>query len=474
MGNLCSISISTADTIPRCWDCIVGHASYTRKLEDNLKALSVELAKLNARRDDVKRRVDLAEQQRMEPLNQVQLWLSRVQTVGADAEVLINGGTQQIQKLCFGGCFSKNCKSSYNFGKQVTRKLAETVDLKNEGDFERVAEYELTAQVDVRPIEPTVGLEPTLVKVWRLLEENDVGIIGLHGLGGVGKTTLLTQINNNLSSMPMGYDVVIWVVVSKDHTIERVQEKIGEKVGLSIELWKNKSCDEKAIDIFRVLSKKKFVLLLDDLWERVDLIKVGIPVPNQDNGIHMEHLESLIIRFCESMEKIVIRPIDKAPCFHTLSRVSLCSCNNLRDITWLILAPNLTHLFVVFCSRMEEIISDQVTDVVGIPIPSPFAKLEELDLRDLPELKSIYWDALSFPCLRKIKVFNCSKLKKLPLNLDSGNQISIEGYKEWWEKIQWKDEATRKFFLPSFKCVEWWKEVEFQDEPVQYLHCFFW
>ncbi|EOY25576.1 Disease resistance protein family [Theobroma cacao] len=189
---------------------------------------------------------------------------------------------------------------------------------------------------------------------------------------------------------------------------------------------------------------------------------------------HMEHLESLIIRFCESMEEIVIRKIEKAPYFHTLKRVSLCSCNNLRDITWLILAPKLTHLYVVFCSRMEEIISDKVTDVVGIPNPSPFANLEELDLRDLPELKSIYRDALSFPCLRKIKVFNCSKLENLPLNLDSRNQISIEGYQEWWEKIQWKDEATRKCFLPSFKCAEWWKEVEFQSEYGRYLNCFFW
>ncbi|WRX28049.1 Leucine-rich repeat - like 10 [Theobroma cacao] len=52
---------------------------------------------------------------------------------------------------------------------------------------------------------------------------------------------------------------------------------------------------------------------------------------------------------------------------------------------------------------MEEIISDQVKNVVGIPNPSPFAKLEKLDLQDLPKLKSIFWDALPFQCLRKIK-----------------------------------------------------------------------
>ncbi|EOY25854.1 NBS-LRR type disease resistance protein [Theobroma cacao] len=275
MGNLCAISISTADTVSRCWDCIVGQASYICKLEDNLKALSVELAKLKARSDDLKHRVDLAEQQRMKQLNQVQLWLSRVQTVAAEAEELIQNGPREIQKLCFAGCFSKNCKSSYKFGKQVSRKLEEIVDLNEKGEFERVVENELAPQVDVRPTEPTVGLESTLANVWRLLEEKDVGIVGLYGLGGVGKTTLLTQINNKLSNNLFGYDVVIWVVVSKDHTIEKVQEKICEK--------------------------------------RVDLIKVGIPVPNQDN-VSKLIFTTRFLEVCgkmEAQEKIEVKCLRK-------------------------------------------------------------------------------------------------------------------------------------------------------------------
>ncbi|WRX26597.1 Leucine-rich repeat - like 10 [Theobroma cacao] len=220
---------------------------------------------------------------------------------------------EPCHKLFFAGCFSKNCKSSYKFGKQVARKLEEIVDLNEKGEFERVAENELAPQVDVRPTEPTVGLESTLANVWRLLEGKDVGIIGLYGLGGVGKTTLLTQINNKLSNNLIGYDVVIWVVVSKDHTIEKVQEKIGEKVGLSNELWKSKSYDEKAIDIFRILSKKKFVLLMDDVWERVDLIKVGIPILNQDN-VSKLIFTTRFLEVCgkmEAQEKIEVKCLRK-------------------------------------------------------------------------------------------------------------------------------------------------------------------
>ncbi|WRX27212.1 Leucine-rich repeat - like 10, partial [Theobroma cacao] len=198
-------------------------------------------------------------------------------------------------------CFSKNCKSGYKFGRQVAKKLKQVVALKSKGVFDKVAENEPTGPVDVRPIEPTVGLESTLAKVWSLLQDKQVGMIGLYGLGGVGKTTLLTQINNKLSGNPLDFDVVIWVVVSKDHTVENVQEKIGKRIGLFNGWMQNKSSDEKAVDIFRILSKRKFVLFLDDVWERVHLTKIGIPLPCQENGSKVV-LTTRFLEICNEME----------------------------------------------------------------------------------------------------------------------------------------------------------------------------
>ncbi|GKV28204.1 hypothetical protein SLEP1_g37287 [Rubroshorea leprosula] len=103
-------------------------------------------------------------------------------------------------------------------------------------------------------------------------------------MGGVGKTTLLNHINNELGRRRNNFDIVIWATVSKNHTVEKVQDEIGGKIGYSDQRWKQKSYDEKATDILAVLSKMKFVLLLDDIWERVDLVKVGIPIPRQGNG----------------------------------------------------------------------------------------------------------------------------------------------------------------------------------------------
>lgn len=45
----------------------------------------------------------------------------------------------------------------------------------------------------------------------------------------------------------------------------------------------------------------------------------------------------------------------------------------------------------------------------------PFLKLEVLQLENLFILTSIYYTALPFPNLKKIRVISCSKLWKLPL-----------------------------------------------------------
>ncbi|TYJ31595.1 hypothetical protein E1A91_A06G210500v1, partial [Gossypium mustelinum] len=63
-----------------------------------------------------------------------------------------------------------------------------------------------------------------------------------------------------------------------------IQDRIGETIGFSDGSWKKKSVDQKAVDIYRILNNKRFVVLLDDLWERVDLNQVGIPKPSQENG----------------------------------------------------------------------------------------------------------------------------------------------------------------------------------------------
>ncbi|KAJ4718433.1 NBS-LRR type disease resistance protein [Melia azedarach] len=281
MGNVIGIQISCDAIFSVCLSCTLKKAANVRQLEDNLLALETQLQKLIEAKDDVLMRVLTAEQQRMRRLNQVQGWLSRVERAKREVDELMRHSSQEKAKLCLGGFCSKNCISSYKFGKEVAKLLRDVENIMSEGAFETVAERIPEAAVDEINCDPTtVGMESIFEEVWKSLGKESVGIIGIYGMGGVGKTTLLTRINNKFVKTPKPFDVVVSVVVSRDLRLEKIQHEIGKRIGLYNESWTNRGFEEKADDIFKILSKKKFVLLLDDIWERVDLIKVGVPLPS--------------------------------------------------------------------------------------------------------------------------------------------------------------------------------------------------
>lgn len=135
--------------------------------------------------------------------------------------------------------------------------------LMGEGFFDFVAERAPEAAVTERPVDPTsVGTLSTLDTVWRCITEEQAGIIGIYGMGGVGKTSLLTQINNKFRDTLKDFDVIIWVTVSKDLQLEKIQrDDIGKRLGLCVKSWENESVEEKASDIFQILKIKVHVVV---------------------------------------------------------------------------------------------------------------------------------------------------------------------------------------------------------------------
>ncbi|KAJ9692582.1 hypothetical protein PVL29_011573 [Vitis rotundifolia] len=285
MGSICSISLPADRIVSSFWDGTTEHANYLRKLPENLVELGIACERLRELRNDVKRRADIAEREQMQPLDQVQGWLSRVGTLETQVTQLIGDGTEQVEKKCPGGCCPRHCRTRYKLGKRVARKLKEVDILMSQRPSDVVAERLPSPRVCERPSEATVGMNSRIGKVWSSLHQEQVGIIGLYGLGGVGKTTLLTQINNAFTKRTHDFDFVIWATVSKTVNLENIQDDIWKKIGFCDDKWKSKSRDEKATSIWRVLSEKRFVLLLDDLWERLDLSDVGVPFQNKKNKI---------------------------------------------------------------------------------------------------------------------------------------------------------------------------------------------
>ncbi|KAK9923203.1 hypothetical protein M0R45_031634 [Rubus argutus] len=134
-------------------------------------------------------------------------------------------------------------------------------------------------------------------------------------------------------------------------------------------------------------------------------------------------------------------------CFLCLQHVEVVSCGELKDLTWLIFAPNLNCLYIHFCKKIKKIINLKrlggVATVVGLL--RPFEKLATLHLSNLPLLKSIYESALPFPYLKEMHINWCEELKKLPLNCNTLrlSTLRIIGREAWWNQLEWEDQFSR-------------------------------
>ncbi|KAF3571528.1 hypothetical protein F2Q69_00063439 [Brassica cretica] len=240
MGGCFSVSVSCDQVVNQVFQCLGLKGSYIHNLPQNLLTLQKAMGDLKAKRDDVQRKVDREE---------------------------FTGHLRRPAQV------------------QGYGMLREVESLSSQGEFDVVTDAAPIAEGEELPIQSTVVRQETMLEmVWNRLMEDRVGLVGLYGMGGVGKTTLLTQINNMFSEREHGFEAVIWVVVSQNATVHKIQGSIGEKLGLWGKEWDEKSDRERAHDIHNILRKKKFVLFLDDMWEKVNLSTIGVPYPSRETG----------------------------------------------------------------------------------------------------------------------------------------------------------------------------------------------
>ncbi|MBA0665561.1 hypothetical protein Goklo_005406, partial [Gossypium klotzschianum] len=113
-------------------------------------------------------------------------------------------------------------------------------------------------------------------------------------MGGIGKTTLVKEIARKVKDKL--FDSVVIATVTQTIDIEKIQNRIAELLDLKFE---EHSTDVKALRLRERLKKEKRVLVvLDDIWGKVDLEEVGIPLGDEHRGCKL----LLTSRFLNELE----------------------------------------------------------------------------------------------------------------------------------------------------------------------------
>ncbi|GKV51176.1 hypothetical protein SLEP1_g57847 [Rubroshorea leprosula] len=137
------------------------------------------------------------------------------------------------------------------------------------------------------------GKDDVQDRILEWLKGDEVIRIAVSGMGGVGKTTIMKQVHNQLLKEPK-FNKAIWVKVSRDFDIfvqqkrefdvRRFQKRIASSLELKLEPEDYENETKNAGMISQKLRQGSFVLILDDMWHPFSLEDVGIPNLVGNNG----------------------------------------------------------------------------------------------------------------------------------------------------------------------------------------------
>nr|GLL17214.1 probable disease resistance protein At4g27220 [Ipomoea trifida] len=248
--------------------------------------------------------------QHLLPTTQVQDWLIKVEELenhfnSLRSTVTESGITSDSASCC---SHSLHCKLSNNIAKQVA-KAKQLIEEGKHFDNMIVGVIPVARPVqyiEVTSIKGQSTASRNLAKMMDLLKSEEYKRIGVWGMGGVGKTTLVKNLNNELINDPI-FNIVIWVVVSRNATVESVQSKIAERLHM---MNKEVSKESMASHLYNKLKGERFLLILDDIWEEINLDVLGIPRPNEHTGSKII-LTTRDLNVCQQMLTDIDFPIGR-------------------------------------------------------------------------------------------------------------------------------------------------------------------
>ncbi|KAM7524412.1 hypothetical protein LguiA_014314 [Lonicera macranthoides] len=282
--------------------------SYLSQYHDNIENLSNKFENLKLKRQGIQDLVDEATRNSQDIKDDVNKWMERVNVINAEAEGILKDKDKVGNGCWKGWCLS--LKSRHLLSRKAAKEAPKLDVLLVEADrFMTVAKPPLPLGVVLGPAHSSEGIASSpagtrgglesrlsiLRDVMEAVKDNQIRIVRICGMGGIGKTTMANEVEKMARDQCL-FDEIAMVEVNQEPDLKRVQLHIAERLGLELKEDDVKARAARLLDRLNCKGQhegqidqrpndggenKRILVILDNVWRREDLEEIGIPLRDE-------------------------------------------------------------------------------------------------------------------------------------------------------------------------------------------------
>ncbi|CAK7340800.1 unnamed protein product [Dovyalis caffra] len=254
--------------------------------KSNLRHLKEEVDKLKDARERLQHLMDEESRKGKVIEEDVAKWLLEVDGITEKLERDLVQDEDRVKKKCFVG-LCPNFKTRYQLGKKAEEELATVkAKLKKLRNFGSIS-YHGAPPGEVMSVKGYQAMQsriPVFNEILNALKVADVNMVGVYGMGGMGKTTLVKEVSKQAIEDKL-FDKMVIASITRNPDIMKIQGQIADQLGLAFNEESEWGRASRLRE--RLKQEKKILLVLDDLWKRLDLEAIGISFKDEQNECKM-------------------------------------------------------------------------------------------------------------------------------------------------------------------------------------------
>ncbi|CAN7009189.1 unnamed protein product [Brassica oleracea var. botrytis] len=161
----------------------------------------------------------------------------------------------------------------------ITKRMAKVVAQMQSFGIQQIVYRSPSLQERQREIQQTypkrsqkdlVGVEQSVKELVGLLVENDnIQVVSISGMGGIGKTTLARQVFHH-DIVRSQFDGFAWICVSQDFKRKDIWQKLLQDLRPHDKGIEHTNEGTLQAELFHLLETSKYLIVMDDVWTKED------------------------------------------------------------------------------------------------------------------------------------------------------------------------------------------------------------